>query len=392
MQRPEPLRVAFVRGANLNAWELQNYAGMAHSLVAFTSLFVQYEHGGIDLPVRRLPSLRDPVAKAPAIVRAAAHRFGGNNEYLLGLERALRGFDIAHVADLSFPYSLQAVRARDRGACKRVVVTGWENIEFPPWENAMVDRRVARVAAGADHALAITDRARTHLELMGVPTDRITVLPYGIDLERFRPAPPASERADGPLQIVSVARLVPEKGVEDLVVAAGLLRRRGVEVRVRLAGQGPLAAKLPEYARKLGVADAVELVGSVPYAELPALYRSGDVFVLASGPRTTWREQFGFAIVEAMACGVPVVAGHSGSLAEVVAGADSLVVPHDAPALADHLAGLAADPEERRRQGIRNREWAERRYDRARVRDSLASLYEAVVERPPRSAPPSSSS
>ena len=103
------------------------------------------------------------------------------------------------------------------------------------------------------------------------------------------------------------------------------------------------------------------------------------MFVLASGPRTTWREQFGFAVVEAMASGLPVVAGHSGSLAEVVVEPGSLVTPHDPQVLADHLEALAADPDERRRQGVRNRAIAEERYDRRHVRERLLELYSSLA-------------
>jgi phosphatidylinositol alpha-1,6-mannosyltransferase len=383
------VRIAYVRGPNLNAWELQNVDGLAHDVVAFASRAGRYELGDVELPVRHLPSPRDALARAPAPALAAVHRFAGNVDYLIGLERALRGFDVAHVADLSFPFSLQAVRARDAGACRRVVATVWENIAFPPWANRWEARRVERVAAGVDHCIAISEDARLHLQVRGVPDDRITVLPPGIDVERFRPAEGDGGRhEDGPLRVLCVARLVEEKGVDDLVVAAGLLRRRGVDVRVRLVGTGPLAARLPEIAQRMGVADAVEVAGPIPYAELPDAYRAADVFVLASGPRTTWREQFGFAVVEAMACGLPVVAGHSGSLAEVVGDEDQLVVPHEPALLADRLAALAADPERRHRQGERNRAWAERRYDRRAVARALAGLYEEVVERPGRGAAP----
>src|SRR5918997_1660591 len=145
-----PLRNAPLRGPDLKPWGRPNGDAIAPDTPAFASLAGRYEFGDLALPVGRLPCLRDPIAKAPPIVGAAVHRFAGNVDYLVGLERALRGFDVAHVADLSFPYSLQAVRARDAGACGRVVVTGWENIEFPPWENALVARRVERVAAGGD--------------------------------------------------------------------------------------------------------------------------------------------------------------------------------------------------------------------------------------------------
>ena len=384
------MRIAFVRGPNLNAWELQNFALVDEDLVAFGSRAGQFEVAmrGLDVPVRELPSLRDAFSRLPPIVRAAVERFGGPTDYLFGLERAVRGFDIAHVADFINPYTGQAVAARDRGAVKRVVMTAWENIPYREPENALVARRVARVAAGVDHCIAITERAKLHLEVAGVPSERITVQPMGIDLERFTAPDGAGERdEDRPLEILCVSRLVHEKGIEDVVVAVGLLRRQGVRARLRLLGRGPLEARLPELARRMGVAEDVELAGSVSYGEIPAAYRAADVFVLASAPRTTWREQFGFAIVEAMASGLPVIAGDSGSLSEVVADRDSLVVPHEPQALAAHLAALAADPAERRRQGARNRAWAEERYDRRRVAAAVHRVYQQVLDDPPRPRP-----
>ena len=378
------MRIAFIRGPNLNAWELQNLDGLPHELVAFASRSGKFEFEGVDVPVERLPCPLDPLAKAPPLVRAGLIHFAGQLDYLVGLERHLRGFDVAHAADLLFPYSLQALKAKEQGAVKRVVLTVWENIAYPVYENALVAKRAQRIAAGVDHCVAISEDAALHLTIAGVPEDRITVLPMGIDLERFSPG----DRGDGerPLEILCVSRLVHEKGVEDVVIAAGLLRERGVRVRVKLVGQGPLEGRLREVARKLGVEEDVELAGTIPYAELPAAYRAADVFVMASGPRTTWREQFGFAIVEAMATGLPVIAGDSGSLPEVVADADSLVVPHDPRRLAERLAALASDPAERRRQGERNRRWAERRYDRHKVCAGLSEVYESVVARPARSS------
>jgi len=182
--------------------------------------------------------------------------------------------------------------------------------------------------------------------------------------------------------VLSVSRLVSEKGVEDLVVALRLLRERGTDVELTLVGDGPLRGRLEAMAAELGVNAQLRLEGTVPYEALPDLYRRSDVFVLASAPRATWREQFGFAVVEAMACGLSVLAGDSGSLDEVVGDAEQLVRPHDADALADALAALAADPERRRRQGAGNRRRALERYDRRRVAERLRALYESVLAAP----------
>jgi glycosyltransferase involved in cell wall biosynthesis len=108
------------------------------------------------------------------------------------------------------------------------------------------------------------------------------------------------------------------------------------------------------------------------------------VFVLASAPRATWREQFGFAVVEAMAAGLPVLAGNSGSLDEVIGDADALVKPHDPVALATGLEELAGHPELRRERGAANRARAEQLYDRRLAAQRMSELYERVLSVPAR--------
>lgn len=372
------MRVALVRGSNLNPWELANYEPIG-GVVAFGSRRSAFAGQRLSLPVRRLPSPSDAVGRLPFLARAAVARFGGDVDHLIGLEAAVRGFDVVHTAELSTAYSAQALAARRAGACRRVVATVWENIPLPTPENAVVAKRVRRVAAGVDHCVAISEDAALHLRLSGVPPERIEHLPMGIDLDRFTPA---GERPPGPLRVLSVARLVSEKGVEDLVVALRLLADRGIDAELTLVGAGPLAGRLQALALELGV--RLELLGSVAHEALPDLHRRSDVLVLDSAPRATWREQFGFAVVEAMASGLPVLAGDSGSLDEVVGDPEQLVRPHDAVALADRLERLDAEPRRRQAQGERNRRWACERYDRRRVAERLRSLYERVLEAPPR--------
>ena len=138
-------------------------------------------------------------------------------------------------------------------------------------------------------------------------------------------------------------------------------------------------------ADELGVSARLELAGSVPYDRVPALLAESDVFVLASAPRATWREQFGFAVVEAMAAGLPVLAGDSGSLDEVIGDPAALVKPHDPGALADALEELAGDGELRRTRGAEGRARAEERYDRRLAARRLGELYERVQSEPARS-------
>jgi glycosyltransferase involved in cell wall biosynthesis len=373
------MRVGLIRGSLLRTYEAPSYEIEGADVTIFAS---RNNSAASSLPVRRLPALSDVTALAGPRVAGATYYFAGSLEYLFGLERALEGHDIAHALELSNPFTLQAVRARQRGAVKRVVATVMENIPFQPDQNPLVVRRARFLARQVDHFLAITEPARVHLQLAGVPDERISVLPLGIDMERFRPADTTVRPSGAPLRVVTVSRLEPAKGVEDLVVAAGLLARRGIPVDLRLVGSGPLRPKLERIASEMGIGAHVRF-DSVPWEEIERVYRDADVFVLASAATRLWREQFGFAVVEAMACGLPVVVGDSGSLPDVVGRADSLVRPHDAVALADRLQHLAQHPEERGREAEENRARALERWDVQSIRRRLGETYEHVLARPP---------
>jgi glycosyltransferase involved in cell wall biosynthesis len=372
------MRVALVRGSLLRPWEVPNYTIDGVRVEAFTSRRTARAMGKMGLPIHALPGVADLTGHLPAPVRAALELTAGNVELLGGLERALRGFDIAHALELANPLTWQATRARAAGACRAVVATVMENTPFRPEPNALVRRRVRTVAAGVDRFVAITERARLHLQTEGVPDDRITLLPLGIDMEHFSPGP--APPSDGPLRVLSVARLERGKGVEDLVIAAGLLARKGIDVEVTLVGAGPLRGRLLEVAGAMGVAERVRLPPPVEWEALPDVYRAHHVFVLASAATVNWREQFGFAMVEAMACGLPALAGASGSLPEVVGRDDALVMPHDPLSLSDALAALAADPQRRQELGTYNRARALERFDVRRVRERLRPLIGAAPQ------------
>lgn len=371
------MRIALIRGSLLRTWELPNYVIDGAEVTAFASPRAAAALGAAPIPVRTLRSLGDLRGSLSPRVGGALELVSGSLEYLPGLERALDGFDIAHPLELPNPCTLQAVRARERGHCKRVIATVMENIPFRPAANRFVAKRIAETAREVDHFQAITQRARLHLRTAGVPDERITTLPLGVDMERFAPAEDA--RRDGPVRVLTVSRLEPAKGVEDLVIAAGLLAERGVEIELTLMGNGPLHDRLEWIAGELGIADRVHLPGGVPWERLHEVYRAHDVFVLASAPTRTWREQFGFALIEAMGCGLPVLVGDSGSLMEVAGAQERLVRPHDPPALADKLEALVSDAALRRREGEASRARALEHYDQRLIRRRLGELYARVL-------------
>ncbi|WP_240312510.1 glycosyltransferase [Janibacter anophelis] len=170
-------------------------------------------------------------------------------------------------------------------------------------------------------------------------TGRAVRIGLGIDPEHFQTGPHRPP-ADEQVRVGYVGRLAPHKGVMVLLDAIG----REPRLQLAIAGAGPQAELLRERARGDDVRGRVELVGSVDYADLPEFYRSLDVLAVPSLVTDGWLEQFGRVVVEAMACGTPVVASDSGALPEVTRGAGLLVPPGDAGELARALLRAGTDP------------------------------------------------
>ncbi|MBB4909142.1 glycosyltransferase [Actinophytocola algeriensis] len=233
-----------------------------------------------------------------------------------------------------------------------------------PPQRIGIERMIGRAAAGiiATCADEVDELAR-----MGVPRERASVVPCGVDCTQFGPE---GERAPTrlPHRVVSVGRLVPRKGFADLIaalpgVADTELVIAGGPVCARLADD-PEAGRLRALAERLRVADRVRFAGQVPRDRMPALLRSADV--VACVP---WYEPFGIVPLEAMACGVPVVATRVGGLMDTVVEhvTGELVPPRRPAALATALRLLLADPVRRSFLGGSGRERAESRYPWQRI-------------------------
>ena len=223
-----------------------------------------------------------------------------------------------------------------------------ERDSSPP-ERQDVERRLV---ADVDRVVATCTDEVFELLRLGAEIDRVKVVPCGVDLGHFRTDGPVERRAPGRPRLVVVSRLVERKGVGNAVTALASIP----DAELVIAG-GPDAAELAgdEQARRLtrlaesaGVVDRVRLRGRVARADLPALLRSADVVLCVP-----WYEPFGIVPLEAMACGVPVVATAVGGLVDtVVDGATGVHVPPRSP---EHIAAavncLLAEPGVRRRLG-----------------------------------------
>ncbi|WP_067500545.1 glycosyltransferase [Actinoplanes sp. TFC3] len=247
-----------------------------------------------------------------------------------------------------------------------------------PQHRVAYERELGRVV---DRIVVQCQDEVSELLRMGLPRAGMALVPSGVNTELFRPDGPAEPRGAS-RRILTVGRLVERKGYEDLIRALPMVP--GAELVV-VGGppEGPIedhpyARKLLALARHCNVADRVRLAGAVPPAQMPRWYRSADV--LAAAP---WYEPFGLTPLEAMACGVPVVATAVGGLTDTVVDGvtGDLVTPRDPRALGAALRRLLNDDVRRVGYAAAAADRAAHSYSWRRVAARLAALYAQVTGR-----------
>jgi len=228
----------------------------------------------------------------------------------------------------------------------------------------------------ADAVVALSESLRV-LASQTLPDKPIEVIPNGIGAEQFRPN--GQHRHDllgRPLQVLTVARLVQRKGLDGLLRAIALLRN--VSLQLTIQGSGRAEAFLQQLAVSLGIADRVIFSGFRAREFLPPVYQAADVFVMPSRS-----ESFGLAVLEAMACGLPVIVSRVGGMVDFVEdGVNGLVVPPDDPGrLAEAIRRLAHDPALRARMGRRNAEQTRSQYTWEGVVEAYVTVYDRLAPR-----------
>jgi glycosyltransferase involved in cell wall biosynthesis len=195
-------------------------------------------------------------------------------------------------------------------------------------------QRTLEALSGADAVIAVSRQLAARTAELGVEPSRLHVVYNGVDTTLFTPGDARAARAGLKLSaeplVLFVGNLAPVKGLNVLIDACALLRDRGVRFECRLIGQGPLRRALSRRIQTAGLAQLVQLHGPCRLAELPDWYRAASVLALPS-----FSEGVPNVILEARACGTPVVASRVGGIPEILDA--SLVPPNDAGALADSI-------------------------------------------------------
>jgi glycosyltransferase involved in cell wall biosynthesis len=280
---------------------------------------------------------------------------------------------LAAAGDLGIPvvhtfHALGTVKRRHQGS----------NDTSPP-ERLGIERDIAR---RVDRIVATCTDEVFELMRMGADRRRVTVVPCGVDLGLFGGDDPPEPRPENRHRLVAASRLVERKGLGNIVSAVAELP----DAELHVAGgppageleDDPTARRLRSLAAELGVDERLVLRGRVEHAGMPALLRSADLVVCAP-----WYEPFGIVPLEAMACGVPVVAtAVGGQIDSVVHGVTGVhVPPRDPSALAAALRELLDHPERRAMLGANGRERAQR-YSFDRIAAATHDVYAEVARAP----------
>jgi colanic acid/amylovoran biosynthesis glycosyltransferase len=327
----------------------------------------------------RAPALLIAHARHPALLRATnIARYGRKAVSLRTLYTAaqfLTRYDIVHC---QYGTNGEAVGAllKEMGLQRKIVTT------FHRFDIRLAqDRGIGlfrRLLAQGDCVIAISESNRRQLLEWGFDPAKVVYHPVGIDCRVFAPIPQPSNDPGRKINIVTVARLVPQKAVHNGILAVSKLVRDRPDLRLRyeIAGGGPLHEDLKALIGHLGLETVVRLHGPLRQEAVFEILRRGHIFLLPSIDEIT-----PVALMEAQAMGLPAIATTVGSTSEVVLDERSgfLVPPEDVEALAAKLRLLVEQPQLRVALGQYGSDYVRARFDINVLNDRLVQIYWRVL-------------
>lgn len=242
----------------------------------------------------------------------------------------------------SFVYAQCLLYRRLYAPRAKAVFFTWWNLPYRArWPLRAVERANLRRSQGG---VAGNDEAAGILRDHGFDKPLLVLPQLGVDAGTFHPGPADDLRRTLGLArftVGFVGRFVEGKG---LAVLADAMRQARVDGDLLMVGSGPLASDVRAAAASGGWHDRLRIVEAVEHQDVPNYLRAMDVLVLPSIDRPDWKEQFGHVLIEAMACGIPVIGSDAGEIPRVIGDAGLVVPQGDAAALADAISRVAASP------------------------------------------------
>jgi glycosyltransferase involved in cell wall biosynthesis len=388
------VKLALLKGNRFNPWHMQPFTRMGDDtqVSAFRAeseiqqYFAERDDGSAVFEEERIYFNYEVGGALGYFLWKVRNRLTSHPPYIMPFHDRLETFDLIQTWELFTDWSAQAMEAKERYGVP-VSVMVWDNIAYN-MENTPERRAIKnRVAEGADLFLVHTERSRRILNLEGIDDERIVQVNPGVDLDVFAPGPPdrkGLEMDADEFMILFVGWLLPRKGIDFLLIALRQLADdpalKNKSLRLHIVGSGPGRDRVEALIDRAGLKRRCTLAGSVPYDKMPALYRAADVFVLPSIATDTWQEQFGMSLIEAMACGRPIITTASGAIPEIVGDAARLCQPNDFLSLYEALKDLILDDALRDNLAQQARQRAEQHFNVTDAAQALSAAYKEILK------------
>jgi len=222
-------------------------------------------------------------------------------------------------AHFIWPSGFIAVKIKEVKEIPVVITAHGYDVYELPFLNKKFTSLISKILASSDHIVTVSSTNKDILvNKLNVSPGKVTVIPNGYDPKKFKPIPRTVARniLNLPYEkklLLNVANLVPVKGHVYLLLAYRKILNFRKDVHLVLVGGGPLRRKLEKYAKFLGIRDRVHIIGPRPHSEIPLWMNAADLFILSS-----LREGNPTVVVEALGCGLPIIASKVGGIPEVL--------------------------------------------------------------------------
>jgi len=243
-----------------------------------------------------------------------------------------------------------------------------------PYQSHLKQKILRKNLAAPNFLASTSENMKLQTKKFIMSNLHIEVTPFGVDMEMFSPQP---DRDPKYITIGMVKRMAPKYGPEFLIKAFAIVNKNYTNLRLILVGGGTQEEELKSLAHSLGITEKCQFVGAVPHKDVPRWLNRFDIYCAPSVS-----ESFGVAVVEASACGLPVIVSRVGGLPEVVQNNKTgiIIPPKDVAALARALETLITNEELRKSMGKSGREFVQQFYDWELCVDKMEQLYYQVVD------------
>ncbi len=387
------MKLALLAGNRFSAWHLRVFERLqpAPEITAFRAEseiqrhFAERGADTLSFPTERIYFDTQSGPAWARVKNTLLERYGQREPRLLPFHDRLQGFDVLQSWELFTEWTAEALTAREKWKTP-VCLMVWDNIPFNMEQTPARVETKRRALAQADRFIVHTERSRNMLLVEGADPGKIVSMAPGVDLEVFSPG--AKQRKgfqidEDEFVILFVGWFLPRKGIDFLLLALRELLEdtslKHKRIRLLAIGSGPGKDRVDEVVARLGIDHACCFPGALPYDRMPEAFRAADVFVLPSIATPEWQEQFGMSLIEAMACGLPVISTWSGAIPEIVGDAGILCQPNDSLGLYAALKDLILHSGKCQELGARGRERGERLFSLDQYAENLSRVYRGIM-------------